>query len=451
MSFPRYRQYKDSGVEWLGEVPEGWKVQKIKHSVQSIEQGWSPQCEGSPAQEDEWGVLKVGCVNGGTFDPTENKLLPSEMEPDSKLAVRAGDLMISRANTRELVGSAAVAERDYPKLMICDKLYRLRFQPFHCSPRFVSYYLGCDAVRGQIELGATGASPSMLNIGQSTILDLSIATPPFEDQLSIVQFLDRDLGKVDELVAEQRRLMELLKEKRQAVISHAVTKGLNPRAPVKPSGIEWLGDVPEHWEVKPLKYLMSLTSGGTPNKENLAYWDGNIPWASSKDLKSDELFDTKDHITQEALDDGAAELVPPGSILTVVRGMILLHTFPVVVARVPMAINQDLKAILPTAGIDADFLAWLLRGASDEVLSRTDEAGHGTKVLRMESWLAMPTPVPPLKEQILITANIIKRLGELDALAAEAQKAIDLLQERRTALISAAVTGQIDVRKIAAA
>jgi type I restriction enzyme S subunit len=451
MSFPRYPKYKDSGVEWLGEVPEGWEVQKVKHLVLSIEQGWSPQCEGAPAQEDEWGVLKVGCVNGGIFDPTENKLLPSEMEPDSKLAVAAGDLMISRANTRELVGSAAVAERYYPKLMICDKLYRLRFRPSHCSPRFVSYYLGCDAVRGQIELSATGASSSMLNIGQSTILDLSIAAPPFENQLSIVEFLGRELQKIEELVAEQQRLMELLKEKRQAVISHAVTKGLNPRAPMKPSGIEWLGDVPEHWEVKPLKYLMSLTSGGTPNKENLAYWDGNVPWASSKDLKSDELFDTQDHITQKALDDGAADLVPPGSILTVVRGMILLHTFPVVVARVPMAINQDLKAILPTASVDAEFLAWLLRGASDEVLSRTDEAGHGTKVLRMETWLAMPTPVPPLKEQVLITANIIKQLGELDALAAEAQKAIDLLQERRTALISAAVTGQIDVRKLAAA
>ena len=126
--------------------------------------------------------------------------------------------------------------------------------------------------------------------------------------------------------------------------------------------------------------------------------------------------------------------------------MILLHTFPVVVARVPMAINQDLKAILPTAGITADFLAWLLRGASAEVLSRTDEAGHGTKVLRMETWLAMQVPVPPLNEQTLIVANIITRLGELDALTAEAERGIELLQERRTALISAAVTGQIDVR-----
>ena len=201
--------------------------------------------------------------------------------------------------------------------------------------------------------------------------------------------------------------------------------------------------------MKPLKYLLSLTSGGTPSKENLAYWDGAVPWASSKDLKSAELFDTQDHITQKALDDRAAELVPPGSILTVVRGMILLHTFPVVVARVPMAINQDLKAILPKAEITADFLAWLLRGASHEVLNRIDEAGHGTKVLRIDTWLAMQVPVPPHNEQTLIVATIIKRLAEIDALTAEAERGIELLQERRTALISAAVTGKIFVLELA--
>ena len=284
------------------------------------------------------------------------------------------------------------------------------------------------------------------NLNTDIVKNLQFALPPPAEQQAIESFLYLETSKIDALVGEQRRLIELLKEKRQAVISHAVTKGLNPNAPLKPSGIEWLGDVPEHWEVKPLKYLLSLTSGGTPSKENLAYWDGEVPWASSKDLKVAELFDTQDHITQKALDDSAADLVPPGSILTVVRGMILLHTFPVVVARVRMAINQDLKAILPKPEITGDFLAWLLRGASDEILSRTDEAGHGTKVLRIDTWLAMQVPVPPKVEQSHIVIAIEKRLSELDSLTAEAERGIDLLQERRTALISAAVTGKIDVR-----
>jgi type I restriction enzyme S subunit len=127
--------------------------------------------------------------------------------------------------------------------------------------------------------------------------------------------------------------------------------------------------------------------------------------------------------------------------------MILLHTFPVVTIRVPMAINQDLKAITPEPGINADYLASLLRGASAEVLTRTDEAGHGTKVLRIETWLAMRVPVPPLVEQATIASFLGTELAKFDALTAEAQRAIELLQERRTALISAAVTGQIDVRQ----
>lgn len=426
MSFPRYRHYKDSGVEWLGEVPEHWEVVPLRWVARCCSGDGISSEDVEPVQETGHAVGAIGGNGLMGYTATGNIDHPV--------------LAIGRVGA--LCGNIHLIE---PPAWVTDNALILDAHSDVFDLRFLAFAL---RRRNLNEIASKTAQPLITG---TQVGDQRIPAPPLPEQEAIVMFLGHEIGRIDELVAEQRRLMELLKEKRQAVISHAVTKGLNPRAPMKPSGIEWLGDVPEHWEVKPLKYLMSLTSGGTPNKENLAYWDGNIPWASSKDLKSDELFDTKDHITQKALDDGAAELVPPGSILTVVRGMILLHTFPVVVARVPMAINQDLKAILPTAGIDADFLAWLLRGASDEVLSRTDEAGHGTKVLRMESWLAMPTPVPPLKEQILITANIIKRLGELDALAAEAQKAIDLLQERRTALISAAVTGQIDVRKIAAA
>jgi type I restriction enzyme, S subunit len=444
MSFPRYPKYKDSGVEWLGEVPEGWEVNRIKHLAQ-IESGHTP----SRSVEEYWVNCTIPWVslNDSSF-LRENDYI-------SDTAFRISELGMANSSAHLLPCPAVVFSRD-ATVGLC----AITTQPMAVSQHFIAYLCGpkllpeyllfsLKAMSQHLERLSLGAT--IATIGMDDVRSLVSAAPPVSEQKAIIDFVKKEVGKVDELVAEQQRLMELLKEKRQAVISHAVTKGLNPRAPMKPSGIEWLGDVPEHWEVKPLKYVVSLTSGGTPNKENLAYWDGEVPWASSKDLKTDELFDTQDHITQKALDDGAAALIPGGSILTVVRGMILLHTFPVVVARVPMAINQDLKAIAPTAGVDADYLAWLLRGAAAEVLSRTDEAGHGTKVLRMEAWLAMPVPVPPLREQMSITATIIGQLGKLDALAAEAQKAIDLLQERRTALISAAVTGQIDVRRLATA
>ena len=221
---------KDSGIEWLGEVPLGWEVLQLKHLTISIEQGWSPQCDGRPVETDEeWGVLKVGCVNGGVFRPSENKLLPLEMEPIPALGICKGDLLISRANTRELVGSAAVAELDYPNLLLCDKLYRLRFNSERCLPEFVCCYLGSQSVRGQIELGATGASSSMLNIPQSAILELKFGAPTLKEQREILAFLDTKLLKFTTLTTEANRVIDLLKERRTALISAAVTGQIDVR------------------------------------------------------------------------------------------------------------------------------------------------------------------------------------------------------------------------------
>ncbi len=214
-----------------------------------------------------------------------------------------------------------------------------------------------------------------------------------------------------------------------------------PRYPkYKASGVEWLGEVPAHWEVTPLKFAVRLKSGGTPSKSNLEYWDGDVPWASSKDLKSERLSDSEDHITQKAVEDGAAELVPVGSLLIVVRGMILAHTFPVAKALVPMAINQDLKALTPRDDIDVDFLAWLLRGASRETLNRVDEAGHGTKVLRLDGWTSIELPIPTRADQAAIAAFLNRETATIDALVAEQQRLMELLQEKRQAVISHAVT-----------
>lgn len=221
-----------------------------------------------------------------------------------------------------------------------------------------------------------------------------------------------------------------------------------PRYPTyKPSGVEWLGEVPEHWLIKPIKYLVSKASGGTPAKDNLAYWlDGDVPWASSKDLKTDEIDDTQDHLTQLAISEGAAQMQPVDSVFICVRGMILAHTFPVTEPLREMAITQDLKCLVPTKEISSGYLALCLRGLSAEILRRVDEAAHGTKVLRIPDFDSVLLPVPPLEEQIQILSAIAHSLDHLDSLISQASRSMELLSERRSALISAAVTGQIDVR-----
>jgi type I restriction enzyme S subunit len=230
---------KDSHVAWMGEVPAHWEVVRIKRVISSIEQGWSPQCENFPiTSPDEWGVLKVGCVNGGVFRPIENKKLPPELEPVPAYSLKRGDLLISRANTRELVGSAAAVETDFDNLMLCDKLYRLRLDKARCTPSYLAAYLGTPHARSQIELEATGASSSMLNIGQYAILDLPAPMPSVTEQNEIQEFLRAETGRLDALNAVAERAIILLKERRSALIAAAVTGQIDVRGAMPQAAIE---------------------------------------------------------------------------------------------------------------------------------------------------------------------------------------------------------------------
>lgn len=219
---------KDSGVEWLGQVPKHWECIKIKHITTIFEQGWSPQCDSRPANSSEYGVLKVGCVNGGFFRSYENKALPPELEPRLQYVIQKKDLLISRANTKELVGSAAVVQGDYPNLILCDKLYRLKL----CKdvlPEMVALYLSIGVVREQIELGATGASHSMQNIGQETIKELYYLLPPYQEALKILESIQQSNQRFDELATKAQSAIQLMQERRVALISAAVTGKIDVR------------------------------------------------------------------------------------------------------------------------------------------------------------------------------------------------------------------------------
>ena len=173
--------------------------------------------------------IPVGCVNGGVFNPDENKVLPDDLTPVPALAIRAGDVLVSRANTRELVGSAATALMDYPNLLLCDKLYRLRLNHKMDAPQYLAYFLGCLPVREQIELAATGASSSMLNIGQATILELRLPRPDVEEQLAITAHLDAVTARMRDTATEAEAIIAALQERRTALISAAVTGQIDVR------------------------------------------------------------------------------------------------------------------------------------------------------------------------------------------------------------------------------
>lgn len=434
MTFPRYPKYKSTGVEWLGEVPEHWEVVPVR----SIVAEQAAKNEGTVDSNYLSLMANVGVILYADKGDVGNKK-PEDLSKCKH--VSEGDFVINSMNYG--IGSYGVS----PYKGICSPVYIvLRPNLATVVPPFAFRIFENKAFQTYAQSFGNGILEHRCAINWDILKCIGVGVPSRSEQTAIHEFLLTETSKIDALVSEQEHLIALLKEKRQAVISHAVTKGLSPNVKMKPSGVEWLGDVPDHWEAKRIKFVVSMKSGGTPSKEVRAFWDGAVPWASAKDLKVDHLHDTQDHITQHAIDSGAAELVASGAVLIVVRGMILLHSFPVTTAVVPMAINQDLKAVVGRDGIHNEFVAWVLRGSTSESLRLSDEAGHGTKVIRMDAWAQMVVPVPPSDEQQSIAAFLDRVTAQLDVLSSEAERAIDLLKERRSALISAAVTGQIDVR-----
>ncbi len=221
---------KPSGLAWLGDVPAHWEVKQLRHLITKIEQGSSPQCESDPAEGDRWGVLKVGCVNGATFDPREQKALPAGIVPEKQYAVCEGDILMSRGNTLELVGQAAVVPDGCGNLLLSDLLYRFRPLEDAAVAKYLVAVLRSALGRLQIERDATGTSPSMKKIGQGNIREFVIALPPLTEQRAIVAHLDAATAQFDALTAAVERALALLQERRTALISAAVTGQIDVRA-----------------------------------------------------------------------------------------------------------------------------------------------------------------------------------------------------------------------------
>jgi len=193
---------KPSGIEWIDDIPAGWEMVRFKFCASKLLQGWSPQCDNRLAEENEWGVVKVGCVNGGVFNPREHKSIPKNITPEENLIISEGEFLISRANSRELVGSAAIAMASPWKLMLCDKVYRCNIDPNKLNPELAVSEFMIKSSRIQIEIGANGASDSMQNISQDIVKNLWVQCGSINEQKLLVEFI-RQLVKQSENVSSR--------------------------------------------------------------------------------------------------------------------------------------------------------------------------------------------------------------------------------------------------------
>ncbi len=201
---------------------------------------------------------------------------------------------------------------------------------------------------------------------------------------------------------------------------------------------------PPHWQIKPLRYLFEAVGGATPSKDNFAFWDGTIPWVSPKDMKTDVITDSEDHISETAIRGNRLALLPPSTVLIVVRGMILARSIPIAVTAVEATINQDMKGLFPKKGVTSEYLAQLLRAVSPALFSTIEESGHGTCCLRLDLWRNILVGVPPEAEQRAIVSLVGEQSAYIDSLIAKKQQQIRLLGEKQQALISQAITKNLD-------
>lgn len=439
MSFPRYPKYKPSGVEWLGDVPEHWDLKSIRRVIAG------PLSNGIFKKKEEFGegVLLVNVFDiyrpdfKVAFDTLDRVRCNSS--ETSAYEVLAGDLFFVRSSLKQ-EGIAVVAmagSSSEPVVFECH-LIRARPQFGVFDGRFGSYLLNSAVYRSTMV--AKAKVTTMTTIDQEAILSTHLPIPAITEQTSIATFLDRETAKIDALVTEQRRLMELLKEKRQAVISHAVTKGLNPDAPMKPSGIEWLGEVPKHWNIERGRFLFHKQDLPPEADDGVvtAFRDGQV---TLRENRRTEGF------TFAVLEVGYQR---------VREGDLVIHGMDAFAGAIGVSestgkCSPEYSVVSPARdGIDIHYYATALRLMAQRnfIYVICPSVRERAPRFRFEAFKDVYLPVPPYREQQEIMALINTTSSEALTLTAEAQRAIDLLQERRTALISAAVTGQIDVRGV---
>lgn len=432
---------RDSGVPWLGQVPVHWNVTRLKFHLKGITQGWSPQCDVLPAGPDDWGVLKAGCVNGNTFNADENKRLPDRETPLPEIEVHPRDVVISRANTTELVGSAAIAPADVrPRLLLSDKLYRLEVSADELMPEFLVYFLRTPSGRFNFERTASGASNSMQNISQDVVRNLWLPVPPTSEQRAIVARLARDTAPLDTLVAAKQRILELLAEKRKSIIATAVTRGLDPSVKLRDSGVPWLGEIPAHWDFLKFSWCVSIAEGQVdPEDEEFSSW----PLIAPNHIESGtgRLLALESAFEQGAIS-GKYQCHPGDVIYSKIRPALRKAT----IAPQACLCSADMYPMrVDGSRLISEYLLHYLLTDAFSVWAVLESNRVAMPKINRESLIELRMPVPPIEEQGAIVDYIARETTKLDAVRAATERTITLLKERRSALIAAAVTGQLDV------
>ena len=451
MKLPAYPRYKPSGIEWLGDVPEHWEKKKVTYGFSRIGSGTTPKSDSDDFYDGDVPWVTTSELRENVITKTKESVTRSALAAHSALRLYpSGTLLFAMYGAT--IGRLGILGIPATLNQACCAFA----EPRRFDTRFVFYWLWMRRPI-LISLSIGGGQP---NLSQDDLRQIRILTPPLAEQRCIAEFLDRETGRVDRLVSKKRELIERLKEKRTALISRTVTRGLPSEAaakaglrvnpPLKPSGLDWLGDIPEHWELVELRrFTQFITSGSRGWAEH--YSDEGAIFVRIGNLTRNSInVDLSDvqHVDPPPGAEGERTRIRQGDILfsiTAYLGSVAVATRPILGAY----INQHI-ALLRVAKnrVNPRFVAYSVLGDAGQLQLRGLGYG-GTKIqLSLDDVKSLRLCVPSLSEQTAIVAYLDTETTKLDALIAKVETAIERLQEYRTALITAAVTGKIDVRSM---
>ena len=442
MSLRRYQKYKDSGLEWLGAVPEHWTVAPFKSQVERNDGGvWGDDPDG----EADTVVLRSTeqTVDGHwrMDDPATRKLTDGERQA---ALLAEYDLVVTKSSGSSLhIGKTALVTAEIAEMGCCysNFMQRIRLKPSFV-PRLAWYVMNNAVARLQFGL-LSNSTTGLANLNGTMIGQMVLPVPTTSEQAAIATFLDHETAKIDALVEEQKRLIELLKEKRQAVISRAVTKGLDPNVPMKDSGVEWLGEVPAHWETSRLANLFSDTD--ERGNDELPVLSVSIHHGVSDDELNEADMDRK--VTRSD-DKTKYKRVAPGDL---VYNMMRAWQGGFGSVTVDGMVSPAYVVARPRTEFPTSFVERVLRtpNAIEEMRGRSRGVTDFRLRLYWEEFKEIVVPLPPKGEVEAMVEHLDQSELAMSNTVSAAEDCIAILQERRSALISAAVTGKIDVREAA--
>lgn len=437
----KYKSYKESGIEWIGEIPEQWGITPIKYLAEIRGRiGWRGLSTKDYVND---GYVLLGVRNiskEGKLVLKDITRIPLEKYDESpEIKIQNGDILL--AKTGATIGKSCVIE-DLPEPMTVNAAVNIFRLKTDTNPKYFNYLVSSPETQYQFELNTSENARG--NLFQRDIAQIRIPfTHKKKEQDSIVDFLDNKVNRIDKLITDKKQLLKFYTEEKSAIINQVVTKGLNPDVPMKESGIEWLGIIPAHWDNANLKWLSKIYAGGTPSRKKDEYWmNGTIPWLNSGTVNQFLITEPSEFITEEGLEKSSTKWIPKNSLVIALAGQ---GKTKGMVAQVMLecTCNQSLGVIVPNGKLDNRFLLYYLTRNYQNI--RNLGGGDKRDGINLEMVGSIPIPILPLEEQRNIVEFIEKEIAQIEFKMNKTLKLIELLSEYRTALISEVVTGKIKV------